>query len=221
MSNTEATEFFYLTAEVRWFLPGRIPEEILQWFGSSAFPLIPTTRTDRYLVYPSSEQVGVKFREERIEVKAKVRDLDLLDVGDHIKGKMELWEKWSAGADSVPLLFRDISGNPDHWIDVTKTRWMRLFRAEGEKVTESDPGSIQDRPPEGCYAEITGIEVGDRSFWTLGLESFGDEESLEATVTKTAQFLLHPRVPHHGLIHANSFAYPAFLRMIRMAGSSG
>jgi len=221
LSNTDATEFFYLTAEVRWFLPGRIPEEIRQWFGSSAFPLIPMTRTDRYLVYPFSEQVGVKFREERIEVKAKVRDLDLLEVGDHVSGKMELWEKWSAGAESVPLLFRDISGTADHWIDVTKTRWMRVFNAEGDKVTESDPGRGQEHPGEGCYAEITGIEVGDRSFWTLGLEAFGEEGSIEATLIKTAKLLFHPKAPHRGLTETNAFAYPAFLRSIRMTDPTG
>ena len=172
------------------------------------------TRTDRYLVYPFSEQVGVKFREERIEVKAKVRDLDLLEVGDHVSGKMELWEKWSAGAESVPLLFRDISGTADHWIDVTKTRWIRVFNAEGDKVTESDPGRGQEHPGEGCYAEITGIEVGDRSFWTLGLEAFGNEELLETNLMMTAAHLFESDQTNIHLTLSDSSAYPGFLRKI-------
>ena len=208
----DPSAFFYLTAEVRWFRPGRIPQEIRNWFSRGPFSLIPSTRTDRYLVFPSSEHVGVKFREQRFEVKTLVRELDLLKVGKVIRGRMELWEKWSAGAPSVPLLFHDLSATGDRWTAVTKTRWMRVFHAEGEGIREMDPGDTRLRPEEGCDAEITEIEIGGDPFWTLGLESFGSHGSLVQQLTGTAQFLLQPVKEELQLSESDACAYPCFLR---------
>lgn len=212
MSNINSSAFFYLTAEVRWFRPGRIPREIRQWFGSGHFALHPSTRTDRYLVFPSSESVGIKFREERFEVKALVRELDLLKTGGHVAGRIELWEKWSAGAESVPLLFRDLSEVEDHWTDVTKTRWIRVFGVGRDEINEHDPDIGLPRPEEGCYAEITEVEIAGEPFWTLGLESFGTNRLLEQHLTGTAQFLFRPERFPFEMAAADACSYPAFLR---------
>ena len=164
------------------------------------------------MVYPTSAHAGVKFREYRFEIKTLVRVIDLLKVGEQIVGPMELWEKWSMEAESVSLLFRDLSETSDRWIDVTKTRWMRVFDTSGKGVKESDPSVDLPRLEEGCYAEITEVDIHGQPFWTLGLESFARNQPLQENLVRTAQLLLHPESMPMRLNAADADAYPGFLR---------
>jgi hypothetical protein len=207
-----ASSFFYLTAEIRWFRPGKVPEEIGDWFNRSAFEHRPGVRTDTYLVYPTAEAAGVKFRENRFEIKTFVKTLDGLSIRERIRGRMEVWEKWSMEGVSVAGLFADTGGEPDIWIDVRKRRTTRVFSTEGEKIVETDSSERSGLPGNGCFIELTDIGIGEEQFWTLGLEAFGIEESLEDNLRRTAIHFFDTDEVSLGFEEKDSYSYPVFLR---------
>ena len=212
LNTSSASSFFYLTAEIRWFRRGEVPPEIGEWFNKSKYKQRSGTRTDTYLVYPTAETVGVKFRENRFEIKTFVRTLDQLNIGDHIRGTMEMWEKWSMAGDSVAGLFKDINEDSATWIDVRKTRTMRVFSTDEEEIVETDATGQSGFPGDGCYAEITEIEVVGEPFWTIGLEAFSREKELEDSLLRTASYFFESAGDNLILPEADSYSYPVFLR---------
>jgi len=212
LNTSAASSFFYLTAEIRWFRRGEVHPEIRDWFNKSKYKQRSGTRTDTYLVYPTAETVRVKFRENRFEIKTFVRTLDQLNIGDHIRGTTEMWEKWSMAGDSVAGLFEDISGDRATWIDVKKTRTMKVFSTEGEEIVETDASGQSGYPGDGCYVEITEIEVGGEPFWTIGLEAFNREKELEDSLLRTASYFFESAEITLNLLEGESFSYPLFLR---------
>ena len=100
------------TAEIRWFFKDAAPAAVRDWFAEDR-DLIFEERTDRYLVFPGCESVGVKLRdaepggETRLEVKA-IRDApEVLNFPNGVTGRASSWVKWShpTGAlDQLPTI---------------------------------------------------------------------------------------------------------------------
>ncbi len=210
--------FFFLSAEIRWFIPGRIPREIMQWFLQSNHPLSPSGRTDTYLIFPHAVTSGVKFRENSFEIKSLVKNHGPMEFGHGIVGTMESWEKWSLGGKSIPKLMEDARRDESAWIEVKKKRILRTFGTESDEVTELDPVKEVQTPPEGCYAELTEVEIRNNLFWTIGLESFSHRKAHRTHLNRAADFLFngdHTKNLQLGsfLHQKNSLAYPAFLQI--------
>jgi len=82
---------FYLSAELRWFISGKLPAQIVDRFGESEFADQQLPRTDTYLVFPNAQTVGVKVREGNFEVKTLVKTSDKVKVSHILSGRMELF----------------------------------------------------------------------------------------------------------------------------------
>jgi len=204
----------YLTSEIRWFLQGTAPAEVVDWFSESSSIHSAGTRTDRYLVFPHAETAGVKFREERFEVKSLVRVVDHPVFGRRIKGQLEIWEKWSMEGSSVSQLFEDIQKETSEWMDVPKSRLLRTFSLDHDLIREVDASLSEGIPDDGCYVELTELETDHGNFWTIGLEAFALRRNLVDNLLEVTRYFFGPGMPDISLAEYDSYSYPTFIRRI-------
>ena len=99
----------FASHEVRWFFAGQVNqhESLQRWFETVApFPkhsgVVPPVRQGRrddhpdvYLLVPSSDDMGIKWREGALQIKGRASSL-----GTHVfcgrhQGAIERWMKWS------------------------------------------------------------------------------------------------------------------------------
>ncbi len=142
------------TVEVRWFYPGQVPGPALAWFRQVASdPEEQPGRVDYYLLLESTEALGIKMREGRIEIKQRQQRLGLVRFQDGIAGQVEAWRKWSFG-----LAWAGAFAPPSSWIVVEKKRTLHRFQIGGEgQIVPLPAGSYE---AVGCGLELTRIGVG-------------------------------------------------------------
>mgnify|MGYP006286280249 CR=1 FL=1 len=179
----------YPTAEMRWFLPGAIPEQVQAWFRSGPGHIEREPyRTDRYLL-PESAGMNVKLRQGRIEVKRRFGEAGQMRISERTTGVLEHWHKWSFElAEAGSLAAEGSRSLGASWISVRKERQLRRYRVRGGE----DPVALL--PPAsagaGCELEITKVEAAGQLWWTLAFEAFGDESSLQANLLLVARHVL-------------------------------
>lgn len=60
-------------------------------------------RDDVYLIVPSAEDLGIKWREGELQTKGRRAILGSMVFGDRLRGVVEQWTKWShEGPDVIP-----------------------------------------------------------------------------------------------------------------------
>jgi hypothetical protein len=191
------------TLEVRWILPGPVPEAMIGWLGP--FDDWIEQREDRYLVDRGSD-LGIKIKDgARFDVKAlqgRVGRLAIQGVG---RGHLELWEKWS-----FPLPAGEVPPLGDAgWISLQKSRRRRSFSV-GDRVVVERPLAEAELP--GCSIELTDVARGGRRWWTLGFEAIGAPETLEETLRATVGWLIDEPSPEPKLFDLRrSMSYPRWL----------
>ena len=174
--------------EVRWFLPGPIPDAAQAWFDLLGAPVEAASRTDRYLVPTESDDLGVKMREGRIEAKQRTGRGQRGQWGS-AEAVPESWRKWALGlAMDAPLA--------PGWVDVSKTRRQRWVPLRGA----------------ACALELAVVQLGAATWWSLCLEAAGGTGEARQRVFREAarRWLDHPKAP--ALPAAAALGYPAWLR---------
>ncbi len=197
-----------VTLELRWFFEGQPPVDVKDWFAELPGNSIKQEeRTDLYLVVSGREDLGLKLREGRLELKTR-RSTALFLMGS-VRGNQEIWhgDKWDFsernGAVVVTAFTAGDLKGPRHTVD--KTRKQRKYDA-------SDSGSFTpvDRKKwldSGCVIEFTQIEIDGETGWTLGFDAIGAEEDVsEILAGCTAQLLAG--YPGPFLTEKESFGYP-------------
>lgn len=210
-TNTDSSSFFYLSAETRWFMPGDVPPAFQRWFDRSSLKQDYEPRIDTYLVYPNAASAGVKFRENRFEIKSLVRPLGELDVGDRFRGEAAIWEKWSVAGPFVSMFFNEAGDDRSRWTEVTKTRTIRKYATDGPEVREVDTAGGCGKHDDGCYVELTQLEVLNKKYWTLGFESFAGTRELSDNLFRTIDFFSRTLNNPLTFPAGRSFAYTEFL----------
>jgi hypothetical protein len=200
----------WTTAEVRWFHRGEVPAYVMAWFASadSAVELEPP-RVDHYLRLFEREDLGIKLRAGRIEIKQRHASV-AVTLTSRACGLVELWQKWGYGvvdeAENEPAPAVDPA-----WVAVEKRRWMRTYDIAAGGAIEPVPRSLT--PQRECSAELTAVRIGDQAWWTLGFEAAGQEETLRPTLEAVAAYVLAQKsAPILDL--ANSYGYPQWLRLL-------
>lgn len=179
-----------MSAEVRWFFGGEIPENVEKWFKSSKLRTKSKKRTDTYLVYPNAKSCGVKFRKSKFEIKSLVKDIGNRDFGAKARGAIRIWEKWSTKVESIGQFKQEVTEDESIWIKVKKKRITRKFSADNGRIREIDALGKDGFPDNGCNAELTRVEIHQRPYWTLALGSFGEKDSLVNNLIETVKILL-------------------------------
>ncbi len=175
----------YHTAEVRWFAPGAIPQTVRAWFGSLGPDLEAERRTDLYLE-PTSNALGVKVREGRVEAKRRMGTLGHLAL-EGLDAEIETWAKWSFETPTV------LEG--DGWIEVAKTRWQRHA--------------------EGCALELSEIVLEDATWWSVCLEATGPHDGARRSALEDGARRWLSLEVAAVLRGSSALGYPAWLGTVR------
>ncbi len=202
----------YPTLELRWFLEGEIPPELLAWFrrqNSQPTPL--SSRVDYYLRLQDDDSLGIKLREGRIELKQRHRRLGPLRLHPRVTGLAGHWRKWSFPVAGPEAGLTELATPTSAWIAVKKTRQLLRYQLTPEKQVRPAPA---DREPDrGFELELGRIEVAGRQWATLCFEAFGREAVLQETLLLTTRPLLEAIEPPL-LDLEDSYSYPRWLLMI-------
>ncbi len=184
------------SSEARWFFKGELPDRLVAWFGPSTEP---EARSDRYLVFPGCDSVGVKIRDandpsrSQFEVKAQIRGPRVVRLGPRATARVDEWVKWSAPLDRFPQWADSILASEPTWITVDKQRRRRLFSVDRGEPTEV---AFDDQPTEGCTVDlVTLLAAGHERWWTVGLESLGSAESCAPNLLCVGRFVFSESAP--------------------------
>ena len=181
------------TTEVRWFFPGEIPDEVHDWFNALGRPEIQPARTDRYLS-PTGHGLGVKLREDRLEVKFRWGRGSSQIFAPGVAGMVENWVKSG---------FR-FPGKFSGWIPVQKERQILFYQVTSEgEVLPSTPGVI---PRQGGGVELTRVWLDEDPWWTVGIEVYGPAGKRKNVLTSIARQVFSGSPPQLQLDGSYSYA---------------
>jgi hypothetical protein len=148
------------TYEIRWFF--KEPYTGLRQFFDHLSPKQASMeeRTDDYLL-TGREDIGVKLREGRLEIKTRSRVLGKRRIGA-VGGMLEEWTKRGF----IPAEGA-VSPGASGWIAVRKKRWATLYCPYG---TGTEYQLLSDIAPKGIQVEYTELDIGPDLWYTAGLE---------------------------------------------------
>jgi len=206
------------TKEIRWFLEGPAPSEAWAWFDglpgknrTAAYP-----RQDIYLAVPGRDDLGLKLREGRLEIKVRsAAQTGVRLLGGRISGTCEDWEKFAwdyvdrIGEIQTP--FRD-----GLRVRMVKSRIQRKYEiAEGKLAPvpmkpDRDVAFVVELT-ELFSEAVTGKDARGAPVrgWTLACEAIAPADKLDdAFETGTAALLAAYAGPE--LRPEDSFGYPRY-----------
>lgn len=202
-----------VSAELRWFERGRVPDAIAQWFQQDELGdyLAPAEeRVDVYLYLPTCEYMGIKLRQGRLEIKWRKAELGILRFGDTLEGKAEKWGKWLC-EDPTQESFQpqDVGGRS--WVSVNKVRLQRPYQILPDKSIKAVP--LTESIDQGCSVELTQLSINNNNWWSLGFEAFGEDDCLMDNLQAVASEVFKT---YHGLElqSQDSYAYPTWLSFV-------
>lgn len=174
------------TCELRWFFDGDCPAAVRARTAELGSALTEE-RTDHYLLPGARDDLSIKLRAGRLEVKQRTAVGALLRLPG-ARGRVELWRKWAFLPADADL--------PTDWLPVHKRRALWPYAPE----------------PAALHAELTELTIGDgRRAWTIGLEAGGDGDR-EAALRRLAEQLFGRPFPV-ALTAARACGYPRWLRL--------
>ena len=165
----------FKTKEIRWFFPNQ-DQAIAKWFEENGYLFENTeARIDYYLPLKEKEDIGIKLRDNNIEIKHRTARSEKSKLVSGAKGYFEKYIKWSFSSAENNSLVQEITEEEKYdWLPVKKERI-------GFKLTEASNGELkrvklEDFPDFGCQIEYTRIKIKDDIAYTFALEWFGDKE---------------------------------------------
>jgi hypothetical protein len=197
-----------VSAELRWFWKGALPDGLDAWFRSGSFsPGVEAPRSDEYVVDTRQTELGLKKRgvSRGVEIKGLIavrgRAMPPFD------GCVQIWGKWSSETLSIDHLPRRV---------VHKSRWLRKYDSSGPRLVEVglDPEERSrhrmDRPDRGCQLELVAVRLDDdaTTWWSLGFEAFGELDTVEDSLRRTVADV-GPTAPRFA--RGLELSYPAWL----------
>lgn len=181
--------------ELRWFCRGTLPAEVQDWFNSEALgeaPEAPEEREDFYLLLPECETLGIKLRQERLEIKWRKAELGVLRFGDNVEGKAEKWVKWICEDKTLESLVTVDVESKANWVGVVKVRSLRKY--------------------PNCSFEITRLTIKGDAWWSFALEAYGEEANLMDNLQSAANLVFQTYAGSNFQVQ-DSFAYPKWLAL--------
>ena len=164
------------TREIRWFFR----EEniaIFNWLSSkTGMTFLETnSRIDFYLPHKESDDLAIKLREGRIEIKKRSDQPQLVNLLTNVCGKSENWIKWSFIISETDELSKAIiEKNKYDWIKIRK--WRMGVKYNINKDGDLILHDIKKIINFGCQIEYTKLRVEKETWYTFGIEWFGNKE---------------------------------------------
>lgn len=198
------------SAEIRWFIKGKIPPTIFDWFiGLNDNYINQPERTDHYLLLQSDDTLGIKLREGRIEIKQRTNQIGNITPGENVAGIAEKWRKWSFELNEAnQILSNELIKN--EWCSVSKTRIMVNYGISQDNIVAQKEEVIYKN---GCLTEITSLKIKNENWWTFGLEAYGEENRLLDNLVLISHLILNDKSNIRLTLH-DSLSYPSWLKRI-------
>ena len=195
----------FSTKEIRWFFHTEV-QSISNWFEENGYTFENTeARTDYYLTVIEKEDIGIKLRENNIEVKHRTKRSEKEKLTNQAEGYFEKYVKWSFSSAEDDSLTHEITKEEKYdWLPVRKERL-------GFKLKKDVHGNIirvglDEYPSFGCQIEYTRLKIKDEVKFTFALEWFGEEE-LNFDLSLLSEIL-----GKHELQTEDSMGYAEFLK---------
>ncbi|TRO63274.1 hypothetical protein [Christiangramia sabulilitoris] len=178
------THNMFRSKEIRWFSHNEM-KFVEAWFEKNGYLFENTeARTDYYLPLREKEDLGIKLRENNIEIKHRKSRSEVVDLTSTVQGYYENYVKWSFSSAEGDILVHEITTEDKYdWLAVRKERI-------GFKLTDDEDGkiirvSLDNFPDYGCQIEYTRVLVKDELWYTFALEWFGARElKFDTTIIK-------------------------------------
>jgi len=208
-----------LSTETRWILSANEMNIAEKWFlnfGEKFSEKNDFPRQDYYLK-TNSKTLGIKIREPKkdgngnviakLELKTLVQDLGAYKFDNQNIGTVNNWVKYSFDLDSktnpLDVLQNVVSKEITmDWILIEKDRLLVKFDLDNKKIV-----SGKEMINNGAGIELTKFLLENKVYYSLGIEAFGDKESIEKTFFNTMQFLFNS-MKISSLLNENSKSYP-------------
>ncbi len=224
------------SAEIRWFLPPSEDwETALEWFlgkgnekinltmnysldGISLFENIKKEelRTDEYLIIPQCTTVGVKQRQGKLEVKARIGEKENYR-NEPLSGIIDYWSKWSLqpSETNFSTLEKDLQHSGE-WLKINKIRYLLKLSRSENSISIVTPDAW---PEKGCQVELTQVwaDGSDEKWTSFGFEAFGGSfQNLGHTLKDSILFFISKKnQPTFLFSTQNSLSYPAWLQFFQ------
>jgi hypothetical protein len=206
--------------EVRWFWVGELKKYPLSAIFETFSPVAKRAdvtrvrwskpREDIYLVIPSADDLGIKWREGELQTKGRRALLGNMMFGDQIRGVVEQWIKWSHEGPEVDALLKPLFSAHNARVAVTvwKRRALRKMRLDPFGPALEVPES--EHIDRGVNCELTDLKVNDSLYCSLAFEAFPDDSEMPEQFTQVILAFLAGFDPAI-FNHAESKSYPAWL----------
>ena len=127
---------------------------------------------------------------------------------------LERWSKWVFHSESSdPQLSTILTAKDEAWVCVSKVRYLRKYQVTSDKRVLAVP--LNEWPDNGCNVELTElIAPGEKVWWTLGLEAFGEADvTIEDNLKLSANYFFG--VTDLGTFEVkDSYGYPGWLNVL-------
>lgn len=209
------------TVELRWFVPGTIPEPLVHQF-CTLHRESTEQRSDSYLSLPGVDIVGMKLRGEqekdekisgKLEIKRRLQEEEVFSIKEGIAGTLERWQKWGFALATAQQEINSLLNHQEGaaWLRIEKTRYLRAYKqteAQGMQVVSLEHDSL---PSQGCQVELTQLIHNQDHWWSLGFESLGEDTQALLNSVKSAAELFFREITVVRLLPDQSYSYPRWL----------
>jgi hypothetical protein len=199
------------SVEIRWFFQGRIPDNFYLIFNDSDDQTKWETRSDYYLLNEYGDNIGIKLRNSRLELKWLKRSNNFTLPQLNIDGKIEYWVRWEWNdTKSFNDVLQFIRFNKDSpWIKIDKSRFQKKFKIHDDSLAEVKSESVYF----DFAIEITKLKTFEQYWWSIAFDSFLKEryeyffsQLIKRYVNKEVQSLLKLD---------SSYSYPTWISKMR------
>ncbi len=164
----------YKSREIRWFFRGEM-KPLAEWFLVHGWKFEnAVSRTDFYNTATLKDDLGVKIREGRLEIKQRISVPYQAELINGVHGYFEEWIKWGFGLHQPSAEIDTIQSYTEsqYWIGVHKERM-------AVKLTYDRQGKLKvhhlnTELSKGCQIEYSKLIVADNQWYSFGLEWFGE-----------------------------------------------
>jgi len=152
------------STEIRWFFKGSISSNISKILAETS-PDVYESRTDYYLFIQGCDNVGIKIRNSRLEIKWR-RDVQPYDEDKlNISGNIERWKRWEWTNQTASIEIEQLTngGDVNPWVKVDKKRIQKKFNLRDNILVAVPSGELHS----DFAMEVTELKSNGKSWWTI------------------------------------------------------
>lgn len=197
------------TTELRWFVEGHLPPDVMSWFTNEGTVGLAEERCDTYRL-DGGFDMGIKRRfRETLELKVRRSIGENVVLGPGLAGRLEVWRRWSPAECVAPC-----SGRHATWADVNKMVIKRRFSITGDEVELTE--ASRAATGTGCDVEIAAVSLDDVEAWTFAFAAYGPLASRREALVATWNSLVADGAPpdRFGPFFGLSCGYPEWLELV-------